>query len=515
MRGQFALASWNGSDKRLTLARDHLGHRSMFFLTQPDVVVFCSELAPLLRSVPSGCELDLESAYWYLAFGMPAPGRTLARGIQRVPAAHAAVLEHGRAVSFQRYWTPLSPGAARDAAPEVVENIRTALARAIGDSLQSEEQQGVLLSGGVDSTFLASTLAANRVRPVAFTSSFESRHGMNEEEYASAVAGWLSLPHHVVSLEAAEALELLDTVVLTAAEPCSAWATLTHFKLLSAALQTGVCQLYSGLGADEIFGGYDHMRGYYSRFLRWKKAARLPVALDPFDALLLEEKQSTRRTLYPGIARFFRDSDLRRALHEPYCKWQYAPALRAFYRECRQMKPEAEMAEVMVAHECQHRIPDLLLANFEGVSRRSGVEVAYPFLNPDVVELAAGLSIENRYRTASGKFSLELKRLNPRFKYAMMRVAEDRVPPEILQRPRKSYTAPFGGWFFDPDFAAPVLQRLRRSRLWDAGFIRAEWLDEILARVVPGPNPWVFQLWALLTLGGWYDRFVERPAPTE
>jgi asparagine synthetase B (glutamine-hydrolysing) len=237
--------------------------------------------------------------------------------------------------------------------------------------------------------------------------------------------------------------------------------------------------------------------------------------VDPFTALLLEETQSARRTLYPGVARFFRDGDLQRALHEPYCKWQYAPACRAFYRECRQMKPGAEIVEMMVAHECQHRIPDLLLANFEAVSRRSGVEVVYPFLDPDVVQLGTALTVESRYRNASGKFSLELKRLNPRFKYAMMRVAEDRVPREIRERPRKSYTAPFGGWLFEQDFARPVLDRLRRSRLWDIGLIRREWLDQILAGVLPGPNPWVFQLWALVTLAGWYDRFVERQAPAE
>jgi hypothetical protein len=141
------------------------------------------------------------------------------------------------------------------------------------------------------------------------------------------------------------------------------------------------------------------------------------------------------------------------------------------------------------------------------------VHVVYPFLDPDVVRLAAGLSVESRYRTPSGRFSLDLGRLMPRFKYSMMRVAEDRVPPDILNRPRKSYTAPFGGWFFEREFARSVLDGLRRSRIWDIGFVRREWLDTILAHVVPGPNPWVFQLWALVTLAAWHDRFVDPPGP--
>ncbi|HLJ14149.1 MAG TPA: asparagine synthase-related protein [Bryobacteraceae bacterium] len=513
MRGEFAIALWDAHRQRLLLARDHLGQRTMFFLTQSEYILFCSELAPLLHMASGGCRLDRESAFWYLAFGVPAPGKTLTCGIERVPAAHVLILEPDHAPIRQRYWTPLTSDAEREPTPAFIQRTRTAIESAIATSRDSSGPCGVLVSGGVDSTFLASTLAAGGVRTLALTAAFEERHGMNETEYANAVAVWLKAPHRLVTLNAPEALDLLDKVILTAAEPCSAWASLTHFKLMAAAFEEGAGQIYSGLGADEIFGGYDHMRGFYSRLLRWSNAHDAGANGDGLEALLQFENQSARRTLYPGVARFFRDVDLRDALHAPYCEWQYASQLRAFYRECRQIKPDAQPIEMMVAHECQYRIPDLLMANFEAITRRSGVEVVYPFLDPDVVRMATGLSAESRYRTPRGAYSLELKRLMPRFKYAMMRVAEDRVPADILNRPRKSYTAPFGGWFFEREFAEPIRDRLRRSRLWDIGFVRREWLEKILARVLPGPNPWVFQLWALVTLAAWYDRFVEPPKP--
>lgn len=137
------------------------------------------------------------------------------------------------------------------------------------------------------------------------------------------------------------------------------------------------------------------------------------------------------------------------------------------------------------------------------------MEISYPFLDPDVVELVAGLSVVSRYRTPSGEFSLRLRDLMPGFKYAMMKVAEDRVPEIIRKRPRKSYTAPFGQWLFDPSFSNTVLARMQQSRFWERNIVDKNYIPEILAKVVPGPNPWVFQLWGLLTLTAWYDRFVE------
>jgi asparagine synthase (glutamine-hydrolysing) len=513
LRGQFSLAFWDGRRRRLLLGRDHLGQRGMFLQRDPDVIVFCSELAPLLGAVDTRCGLDPEGALWYLAFGMPPPGRTLAVGVARVPAAHVLWWEPGRPPMEHRYWTPLDPEAPRDADPETVTAVRSAVDRALSRALPDGPEPGLLLSGGVDSTYLAVTAATFGCRPRAFTAAFIPDYGMNETEYAAAVAEWLGLPHRVVTLSPGEALQVLEEVILPAPEPCAAWATLTYDRVLAAARGMGVDVVLSGLGADEIFGGYDHFRGYYSRFVRYQRRHAPPAGAGPFDALLMAETQAAHRVLYPGVARFFDDPSLRSAMTSGFRNWHYASRLRAFYRECGRLKPDVQAIEMMVAHECQHRIPDLLHANFEPIARQFGVEMHYPFLDPDVVRLAAGLSVESRYRTRTGHFSLRRQALHPRFKHAMLQVAADRVPEPIRERPRKSLTAPFGAWMTVPEFADPVVARVRRSSFWDADLMRKEWLDEVLAHVEPRPSRWVFQLWALVTLTGWWDRFVDRPPP--
>jgi asparagine synthase (glutamine-hydrolysing) len=515
LRGQWALAFWNGRQNRLLLARDHLGQRVLFTRTETDLFFFCSELLPLLRMTQDGCDLDSEAAFWYLSFGMPPPGRTLARGVERLPAAHLiSWMPHG-APLVARYWTPLNSEAPSTASAEAVAQIQETLDRSILACCATDAPQAIFLSGGTDSTYIAATaVSLGGKKLTAFTSAFEETLGINDDaRYAASVAEWLGITHHVIPLHAERALKVLEEEVLTADEPCAAWASMTHFQLLVSAREMGVRRMLSGLGADEIFGGYEHFHQYYVRYLEYCAENPAPPSVDDFESLLLRDDLISRRILYPGIARFFDDQALGQALADPYRTWQFTPHLQAFYRECRRLKPGAHLMEMMTAHECQHRIPDLLFANFESISRRLGVAVSYPCLDPELVTRAVSLDVLSRYRTPSGTWSSRIDELQPGFKHALMLVYEKRIPELIIKRPIKTFTAPFSAWFARPDFAEPLLTRLRRSRFWQRGILQREWLDQVLQHRSRGTkdNSWSFQLWAILTLVGWYDHFVDPP----
>src|SRR5581483_8672736 len=134
--------------------------------------------------------------------------------------------------------------------PEVLAKIRSALDLAVARRLFPSEASGIFLSGGVDSTYLSATAVALGAPPRrAFTAGFNPLYGMNEIQYAAAVAEWLGLSHEVVPLDGGQAAELLETVVLAAAEPTAAWACLTHVQILARARALGVQGLLSGLGA--------------------------------------------------------------------------------------------------------------------------------------------------------------------------------------------------------------------------------------------------------------------------
>jgi asparagine synthase (glutamine-hydrolysing) len=507
-RGEFALAWWDGARARLTLARDHFGQRNLFVRADDDFYLFSSELEPLLRDPAFACSLDVTAAFHYLACGLAPPHRTLAERVTPLPAAHVVTWEPGRALCAQRYWTPLDDASKKAPDDDSRAAIATALDRAIAERLDGGTQ-ALLLSGGVDSSYLAATAAARLggARVHAYTIEFTARYQKNETEYARLVAHAAGITHHVVPLHAPEALALLEPT-LASAEPCAAWATVTHRRLLAAIAGDGHKHLVSGLGADETFGGYHHFLEFYFRSRDHLKRWAAPDAVDSFEALLCD-RTAGQSILYPGVARFFADAALTRAVTPPFRRWHFVTHLEEFYRECRRVKPGAHVFEMMIAHECQRRIPDLLFANFEPVARALGVRTVYPFLDADLVRLVSGMGAASRYWRAQDTWWN---------KKLLRELAAARIPATILARKPTSYTAPFVDWMGEPAFARPTLARLRRSRLWKLGLLRRDLLARIEAEQARGPlrgkkpAPWIEELWALLTLGAWYDRYVERCA---
>jgi asparagine synthase (glutamine-hydrolysing) len=507
MAGGFALASWDGRRKRLTLARDPLGQRGLFIRSDEDFHVFSSELETLLIDPIFSCQLDFESAFHYLACGLPAPGRTMARDVRSVPAAHLMWWEPGRQLLSQRYWSPLTDG--QPAEPQTSIQVSEAIDKAIESRLERGRSQALLLSGGLDSSFIAATASAavGGEHLHAYTIEFAAAYKQNETQHAKLVAETFKIPHRVVPLHAAGAVSVLQQV-LKAPQPCSAWATLTHHQLLDAIGQDGHRSVLSGLGSDEIFASYERMLEYYFRARNRLESWPAQGQVDAFDAGIWDSN-SSRDTLYPGVACFFSDTDLRKSVSAPFHEWHYASHLEEFYRECRIIKPAAQAFEMMVAHECQRRVPDLLFAGFEPISRAKGIRMSYPFLDQAVVQLACALRAKNRY-----EYSRSSKAW--RNKILFRRIAAKRLPASIVRRLPASYSAPFAQWMKDPIFSAPTLARLRESRFWKLGLVRRNVLGGVLKAMSQTPvttsrkpAPWASHLWILLTLTSWYDRYVE------
>lgn len=511
--GEFAIAFWHSERKELMLARDHFGQRALYTREDEDFIFYCSELEPLLADPLFQCRLDFESAVRYLTVGQPLHGRTLARGIFKIPAAHYIIWKPHQTLLYQRYYSPLRHEAQKVLDKAGRDKIVYALDQAIG-SRTVPGKQALLLSGGVDSSYLAATLAAQvpPSRLVAYTISFSGLDAANETHYADLVSRHCGIELHVVSLAVEQAAVILEKV-LAAAEPCSAWATITHQHLLSRIRDDGHTHLFSGLGADEVFGGYGSFLKHYARLRSHQANWKVSALVEAMDGIMWNPTDSRFR-LFSGVPRFFDDASLRCALYAPFNSWNFIMHDIAFYRECRRQKSDAHLFELMVFHECQHRVPDLLFADFEPVSRNVGVHSVYPYLDPGVVELATALGATERFSLGSDRRWTNKK--------AFREIAGARIPAKILQRRPVSYNAPFLSWMEARRFAQPVLLRLRESRFWDAGLIKHSWLDRLTSEVAdcfvkptPSKLKFVNQLWAVLTLASWYDRWVQHRGPNQ
>jgi asparagine synthase (glutamine-hydrolysing) len=505
--GAFALALWDADRQELWLARDPLGQRQLFVREDADLLIACSELAPLLSDTGFCCELDFESAYHYLSFGTPLPGRTLARRVHQVLAGHVLAWRPRLAAISQRYFTPLWSEGRKVVDDAGRAEVASALDTAI-DARVVAGHQALLLSGGVDSSYLALGVAARHgpERLEAYTIEFAPPFSANEGNYAALVAREAGIRHHRVPFDTAQAGACLATV-LQAAQPCSAWACITHEHLLQRIRGDGHANLLTGLGADEVFGGYWKFFESYDLLRRHDEAWLLGERLDAFDGLLWSAAPA-RRALFSGIPRFFDDASLRQGLELPYARWDRVGPLAAFYRECRRLKPDAHLFELMVAHECAHRVPDLLHAGFEPIARHHGVTTSLPFLDPTVVRHACALGATERFWLKDGRW---------KNKKVLRDIAARCVPREILDRKPTSYTAAFGLWMADPSFSQPLKRRWRASRLWTLGLVKGGWLDQIESVVDTlhsRSGALAFrsldQFWILVTLAAWFDRWVDR-----
>ncbi len=508
-RGDFLVAHVSGTDGRLILARNHLGTRSFYLRRVGPLTVFASEPDALTGTIGDApIEADRRSLFWFLAFGGPEPGRTLVRNVRQVPAAHLVQVVPGMPPVIRRYWTPLDANASKEASPAVLDRIEQTLLRATLSELPIDRPFALGLSGGVDSSLLLAHMQAQEAPPVcAVNVRFESGQDANEDGYARFAADRFGVPLEIVRVSADQALDLLDNVVGLLPEPCAAWAALSHAAVLGRLRECGIDHLVSGFGSDEIFGGYDHFRIAAGNAIR---AARRAGFSDPrglYDDLGMNQRPREISWLFPGVARFFSDAALRQHLRQPWRRWSCSATQVAFYREAVAMKPEAEPIELFVAHECQHRIPDIVLKSFEPVGRRFGVSSGYPFLDPEMCRLAAGLRLEDRYRTAAGAFSLTRTRLLPQYKWALMQLALRHLPKPLLERQRMSYTAPFAIWMRDPRFARYVNERIDGSRLWDLGMLERSAYEEARNNLEAGPGPMAHRLWILLVLAMWCDRY--------
>jgi asparagine synthase (glutamine-hydrolysing) len=502
--GDCAFAFWDGPTRRLSLARDSLGQRGLFVREDADVHFICSELAPLMADPGYACQLDVASAFHYLLTGRSPSGRTLADGIARVPPAHLAVWQPGQPWLHHRFATPLREEAKKVADPELRAGISEALDHAIAKRLTAAPQ-ALLLSGGVDSSYLAArgaALAGGRHFD-AYTIEFAAPYRDNETAFARLVAEKFGLRHHVVPLDLNATRPLIEQV-LQAEEPCAAWATVTHRHLLAHIGGDGHTELLSGLGSDEVFGGYSAFLRTYLRFRHYQK--RWPVAdhTDAFEALLWNRRDAAAY-LFGSNARFLDQATISRAFGQPFRNWQDTSLLEEFYRDCRRLKRGAHWFEMAVAHECEHRIPDLLFVNFEPVARSLGLHTEYPFLDLEVVPLACGLGATERFQP-NGKKWINKKLLRE--------IAAVQLPEVIMKRPLASYSAPAALWLTTPAIARPMLAALRRSQFWKLGLVRREWLPRLEAalqhELASGKGvQQAFQVWALVTLTAWYDRWVE------
>ena len=507
LAGMYAVALFDAPRQRLILARDPLGIKPLYYgWSRNGSFFFCSEIRPLVRCRLVDGGVDLASLFSCLAYGAPCEPLTLVRGVRMLGAGEwmELGLERGRirVLDQGRFWEFPKPGSFQGTREEAVLALRRALDTALRRHLLSDVPVGLFLSAGMDSAAVAAFCCRNGLTPRAWTLYLEGEGGHDERTLAAETARKAGLPHEVVTLSPSELANAWDAYMASLDQP-----TVDGFNtwlMARVAREQGYKVALSGLGGDELFGGYAGVRRLSRLVLASRLLSLLPSPLHSrlLDRLWPAASSAQREKLKDlfraprsamAIAvlrrRLFGEEALNRlGLHKE--RWTLNPYGLPLEADLNLRGTEGDLPALIGLLDSRFYMRNILLRDADVMGMAHGVEIRVPLLDRDVAALAFALPGCWR-RPASG--------VN---KPLLADAAE--LPAAIRQRPKTGFDLPFSDWLrtiWRERMIANLAQLARRDLLDPAG------IHEIQRRFEqPDGKGWWSRIWMLVVLNEWLNR---------
>lgn len=511
LNGIFAFAIWDKSRRELTIARDRMGIKPLYYTERNGHLIFGSELKAILVHPEVERDIDLISLNEYLSFEYVPSPRTILRHIYRLEPGH--FLRYGSyGLQTRPYWN-LSLARSESRPPvnwrDHASALYGTLERCVKEELVSDVPVGVLLSGGLDSSTIAALMVKLYPGTVnSFSIGFEES-SFDESSYAQRVAQHLGTRHNQLILTSKMAAEMVETITDFLDEPFGDSSYIPTF-LLSKFAGEHVKVVLGGDGGDELLAGYPTLVAhrlieYYERIVPWTARAYLvPKILDlmPVSFNNLSFDFRARRFLagrgVPLLARHHRwlGSFVDEEKEQLFLEW-LKPVLRDTYtqaylhiRECDARLPLNQI----LYNDIKMYLEGDILYKVDRASMANSLEVRVPFLNRAMVDFAAELPLE-----------LKLRRLTT--KYLLKKSASHLLPAEIIKRPKKGFNMPVAHWLMSElrELVLDMLseERIKQQEIFNYAYIK-QLLDDHFARRRDNRKG----LWTLLIFQLWYDRYV-------
>jgi len=508
-RGMFAFAIADERTGELVLARDPLGIKPLYYLRRGGGVAFASELKALVAAVGSELRVEPGALVASMLYYWLPEQRCAIDGVQKLPGGAWALLRPDGTFSVQHYWQ------VQDVAAKAADGPSADLGEVIEESvtahLVSDVPVSSFLSGGLDSS-IVTVLAHHADSGVdAYTITFRPEDQRleampDDAVYARKVAARFGIRLHEIEISP-DIVDLLPRIVDVLDEPIGDPAAINTLLMCQAARERGVKVILSGMGADELFGGYRKhlacvLAGRYHRAPAWARhglvqpvVERLPVSTAgrglryarwakrflTFAELPEEPRFRRSYTLYdPGELAALISPDL--ADHVGRVVEEHSD----IYHD---NSLQDEINRMCLA-DARMFLPGLNLAYTDRASMAASVEVRVPFVDPVVAQAAFSIDGSAKIRRRQGKVALK-------------RAAEKWLPHEIAYRPKASFSAPLRAWV-RRDLADVVRDVLVGGELVQSGMIRRDALLHLVQEDNDGREDRSKQIWQLLTLELWY-----------
>lgn len=528
--GMFAFAAWDKDKHELTLGRDRLGEKPLYYgwqgQGQAACFLFGSEVKALKAHPAFGAAINRDALCLLMRHNyIPAP-HSIYQGIHKLLPGHLLSISLANPEPvLQAYWSLSEVAESGVAAPfagddtQAIDDLEALLKSAVQQQMAADVPLGAFLSGGIDSSTVVALMQAQSDRPVKTFSIGFHEEGYNEAVHAKAVAQHLRTDHTELYVTPQQALDVIPKLPSLFSEPFSDSSQIPTF-LVSQLARKQVTVSLSGDAGDELFAGYN--RYVMTRNL-WSKVSRTPrniraLAASGIRAIPPEGWNKLLRPVRPVLGASLRMNNIGDKLHkgaavlaasnidELYLglvsHWSQdnlviegREALTHLNGDRLSLHGLDPVQRMMVLDGLSY-LPDDILVKVDRASMGVSLEGRVPFLDHRVVEFAWRLPQHFKLRDGVGKWVLR-------------QVLYRHVPKELIERPKMGFGVPIGTWLRGPlrDWAESLLDetRLRNEGFFNPNPIRQKWEEHLSGR-----RDWQYLLWDILMFQAWLEDQSER-----
>jgi len=494
-RGMFAFGFWNARRRSLTLVRDRLGIKPLYYYHHGDTFIFASEVRALLATGLTPRKISPSALDSYLAWGSVEQPMSIIENVQAVLPGHVLEFKDGRAQA-EAYWELRADKQkkVRDER-ELIEEMGALLTESVNSHLVSDVPVGVFLSGGIDSSSIMALASRGVKSPIKSFSVCLKEQGLGEESCAEKIASRYGADHYSVLVTEDEILSILPEALRAMDQPSI--DGLNTFIVSQAAAGAGMKVALSGLGGDEVFAGHDffHSIAREEQTRNRVKAAAprlLKAAASAIGAFSSSDRAVKLSSLLRGDRLNEHSVKSRRHLFTAGQRLALmlsnggaSPAVEKWNERQMSNCATADPINQASALELGGHLGNALLRDTDSMSMAHGLEVRAPLIDHKVVE---------RMLAVPGQ--LKLRGEEPKW---MLVDAVGDLPREVVNRPKHGGELPFKNWL-----AGSMRDRIE-SALWSpqlTKFLSITAMQEVWSDFLKGRASWS-RVWSFYVLGEW------------
>lgn len=526
LTGMFAMAIWDKKLDRLTLVRDRMGEKPLYYGWQGTginkVFLFGSELKALKQHPQFTNTINRNSLALYMRYCyVPAP-HSIYQGIYKAePGTITSVSLQNSDIKIEKYWDAIQEvkkgfkNPLQGSFTEVASNLEKVLKKTISQQMMADVPLGAFLSGGVDSSAVVALMQAQSSMPIkTFTIGFNEA-GYNEAEFSKLVAKHIGTEHTELYVSSQDALDVIPKLSTLYCEPFADSSQIPTFLVSSLARQHVTVSL-SGDGGDELFCGYNRyifakklwkglnitplvLRKLFSGGVnnisaaKWNKAFNIVDKITPskFNGISLGLKlqkgaiaisSKDLPDLYQRLVSCFQNPSMV-VIGENQKE-------NIFFEGVKNLDDIDDIQKMMLIDSISY-LPDDILVKVDRAAMGVSLETRVPFLDHNIFEFAAKIPLSMKLRNGTGKSILR----EVLYKY---------VPKKIIERPKMGFGIPISDWLRGPlrDWAEELLNE---PLLKSQGFFHSDVVRKIWNEHLNGTRNWESQLWTVLMFQAWLE----------